>query len=193
MGLLDIFSGNRYHFNNEISPTYGDIYNRIDDAIKDLTNSDKDILKKVIELLLTSSFIVIDFMFGENGFKKEYLKKIDRAKTRKLLATLYGSYYLSLKDVGYFRKIIRNKISRDDIYLVYTRLFGDNLDTIKNLIEELSNLDSMGRMTRLIKKIYQIVLGAEGASASSGILQDSMMLAPCYASTFQGSFEVLTK
>lgn len=193
MGLMDIFSGNRYHFNNEISPAYDDIYNRIDDAIKDLTNSDKDILKKVIELLLSSSFIVIDFMFGENGFRREYLKKIDRVKTRKLLATLYGSYYLSLKDIGYFRKIVRNKISRDDIYLVYTRLFGDNLDAIRNLIDELSDLDGMGRMTRLIKKIYQIVLEAEGASATSGILQDSMMLAPCYTSAFQGAFEVLTK
>jgi hypothetical protein len=193
MGLMDVISGRRYHFNSEVTPAFGDIYNRRDDIVKDITTSDIETLKKVIEFLLFSSFLVIESMFGERGFRKEYLKKIDRNKTRQLLATLYISFFLSLTGNQYYKKRIREHINEDDIHLIYTRLFGNNITTIKERLRELSGLDNAGRMSRLIKKIYSIVLGVGEDQMAGQKLQDMIILGSTYTTAFETSFETLTK
>ena len=190
---MDIISGRRYHFNNEITPAFTDIYNRRDDIVKDVTTSDVATLKKIIEFLLFSSFLVIESMFGETGFRKEYLKQVDRNKTRQLLATLYISFYLSLTGNRHYRKSIRGRISEDDIYLIYTRLFGDNITAIKERLKELSGLENPGRMSRLIKKIYSIILGIGDDEMAGQKLQDMIILGSTFTTAFETSFETLTK
>lgn len=193
MGLMDIVSGRRYHFNNEITPAFTDIYNTRDDIVKDITTSDIATLRKVIEFLLFSSFLVIESIFGETGFRKEYLKQVDRNKTRQLLATLYISFYLSLTGNQFYKKNMRGSLNEDDIYLIYTRLFGDNITTIKERLKELSELDNAGRMSRLIKKIYSITLGIGNDEMAGQKLQDMIVLGPAFITAFEVSFETLTK
>ena len=193
MGLMDIISGRRYHFNHEVTPAFTEIYNKKDDVLKDVTSSDIESLKKIIDFLLFSSFLVIESMFGETGFRKEYLKQVDRNKTRQLLATLYISFYLSLTGNRHYRKSIKSRINEDDIYLIYARLFGDNITVIKDRLKELSDLENAGRMSRLIKKIYLIVLGIGDDEMAGQKLQDMIVLGSTFTTAFETSFETLAR
>lgn len=189
MGLMDIISGRRYHFNSEVTPVFTDIYNKINEVVTDIKNSDADSIKKVLKFLLFGSFLLLEFTFGEKGFKKQYLMKIDRDKTRKLLALFYVSFYVALKGNEYYRVKLNDDITEDDIYLIYTRLFSDNTKTIKRLIDEFLSLEEAGKMIRLTKKIYEIVLGVKDDDMPSEKLQDSIVLANAHVSAFTGAFE----
>lgn len=193
MGLMDIISGRRYHFNSEVTPAFADIYDRRNDALKDITLSDIETLKKVIQFLLFSSFLVIESMFGETGFRKEYLKQVDRNKTKQLLATLYISFYLSLTGNQYYRKSVGGDINEDDIYLIYTRLFEDGVTAIKDRLKELSTLENAGRMSQLIKRIYSIVLGIGDDEMAGQKLQDMIVLGASFTTAFETAFEALAK
>ncbi len=167
MSLKDILFGAPRNFDNEITPVFNDICSKTEEAVTDIKFSNIESIKKVNDVLLTSSFQFLKLIFGEKGIQNKYLKKIDRVKAYKLLGLFYVFFYVALKESAYYKVKFRTNVAADDICLVYERLFNDNMEAVKILIEEFLKRDTTGRMLKLAREMYSIVLSTKADDMSN--------------------------
>ena len=141
--------------------------------------------------MLTSSFQFLKLIFGKKGSQNKYLKKIDRVKAYKLLGLFFAFFYVALKESAYYKVKFRTNVAADDICIVYEGLFNDNMEAAKILIEEFLKRDTTGRMLKLAREMYSILLSTKADDMASEALNNIDSLIKIYVPVLKGAIEML--
>jgi hypothetical protein len=132
-------------------------------------------------------------MFGERGYRKEYLKLIDRIKTQQLLAVLYTVMYILITKNDYYVKHLGCGITETEICTIFIKLFDSDELAFKLDSKDMSNRDNAAKIIWIIDKIYSIILKSKKERAVKQQTQDMVFMGPTLASSIKLAYEFVSK
>jgi hypothetical protein len=152
--IIHILTGRRFRFNQNVLAELLEILEvRIPDAVSAMDEENQEMSRPFLNKLVQCAFYVQSVLFEANGIHPEYLRYIDRDKSRKLFGIYFSAFYGECLESGLVpSKDLKNKIDQ-----VVPLLFRQTYSELSSKINEIKNLP--GFTVGLFNESFKILLG----------------------------------